>query len=107
MEEFACSRRNIRASIEDLSNIGWADEPCSVASVMAVDHASILMWELLYHAPLRDAITVPEAPVPAKMQDGIAGSMHAPEMEVDSNPKPGEGAIPSLPPTPSDENTSP
>ncbi|KAJ7602239.1 hypothetical protein DFH06DRAFT_1351521 [Mycena polygramma] len=42
MEVFARSRRNARANIRDLNQVGWEDEPRSVASAMAADVASAM-----------------------------------------------------------------
>ncbi|KAJ7799313.1 hypothetical protein B0H13DRAFT_1933218 [Mycena leptocephala] len=102
IEEFARSRCNIRASIEDLSNVGWADEPRSVTSALAVDHASIPSWANLCHAPsirAPDAVRNPGATV---VHDGVAASMHAPDMDVDMTAKT-DDPLPPPPVTPSDE----
>jgi hypothetical protein len=107
MEDFARSRRNIRASIEDLSNVGWADEPRSVGSTMAVDRASIPAWTDLYHAPLRGAVTAPQPLITTPAITGVAASMHAPSMDVDGSGKATEEPMPPLPPTPQDELETP
>jgi hypothetical protein len=103
LEEYARSRRNMHASIEDLSNVGWADEPRSAMSAFAVDHASIPSWAALCHAPsirAPDAVRNPGTVPPA--QDGITASIHAAAMDVDTNPKP-DDPLPPPPSTPSDE----
>jgi hypothetical protein len=107
MEDFARSRRNIRASIEDLSNVGWADEPRSVASAFGVDVATIPSWAALYHAPsvrVPDAVQNPGAP--ALANNGVSASMHAPDMDIDTNPKT-DDPLPPPPVTPSDESLPP
>ncbi|KAJ6477095.1 hypothetical protein C8R47DRAFT_1075420 [Mycena vitilis] len=87
MEAFARSRRNARANIPDLNQVGWEDEPRSVASAMAADTASIPPWSVVSHvAPPRpsgpsrpNAVT---APTQVTTQ-GLSSSMHAP-MEVEA-----------------------
>ncbi|KAJ7812113.1 hypothetical protein B0H13DRAFT_2383420 [Mycena leptocephala] len=104
LEAFARSRRNMRNNIDDLSNVGWADEPRSMAHAMAADPSSIPAWADLHHAPSvrdPDAVQNPGNAVPGP--SGLSVSLHAPAMEVDARGEEEEDAHPSPPTSPAPE----
>ncbi|KAJ7852589.1 hypothetical protein B0H13DRAFT_1904491 [Mycena leptocephala] len=68
---------------------------------MAVDHTSIPPWAQLYHAPSVRDPTVTQNP--GALREGIAASIHTPDMDVDSNAKGLEDELLLPLPTPHDE----
>ncbi|KAJ6517367.1 hypothetical protein C8R47DRAFT_1063056 [Mycena vitilis] len=91
LEAFGRSCRNARANIADLDNVGWADDPRSVARAMAVDVASIPSWVELRatmaatpaHAATVVDSTAATGVSPQGAGDGLESSIHAPGMELD------------------------
>ncbi|KAJ7669211.1 hypothetical protein DFH06DRAFT_1321241 [Mycena polygramma] len=87
MEAFARSRRNMRAGIPDLNQVGWEDEPRSVRSAMSADVASIPSWAIV-SGPSSSRPPGPSRPNPVTLPPpstqavGIHASMHAP-MDVE------------------------
>ncbi|KAJ6570208.1 hypothetical protein DFH09DRAFT_1080351 [Mycena vulgaris] len=72
LESFSRGRRNMAAGVADFDNVGWADEPRNYAEATTVDNSTYPSW-----AEMHRTMTTP------RPDSGMAGSMHAPEKDVE------------------------
>jgi hypothetical protein len=91
LEDFARVRRNVQASITDLDNERWEDEPRG-HSAMAMNSSEIPAWTAIHHAPRPTAA----AAAVTSASDGINASMHAPLMEDVTPTPPVDPAAPAI-----------